>query len=332
MPSRKINDSTLDGFLRCRRKGWLRSAGCPIDSMSEFPGFTQSVATDYESQAKKILMKAVSADDTLQSPEWAQCLNQGYSLILDAHLEARDHVSDSVTLEKAPGASLLPDFHYQPVIYVPSDRVVGHHKMLLAFHGLVVGELQGFFPEYGSIIYGPSFRRSRVRLKSYLARLQPALSELRTTLQDEAKPPVSLNSHCDVCEFSARCRADALESDHLSLLKGMSEKQISRLNSRGIFTVYQLSFTFRSRRRPKHAKPAPPPHSFALQALAHRESNLYVHGSVEIPDSTTKVYFDFEGLPERRFCYLFGAVVCRGESSEYLSFWADSEADEVAAF
>ena len=41
----------------------------------------------------------------------------------------------------------------------------------------------------------------------------------------------------------------AIEKDDLSLLVNMPEKERARLNSKGIFTVTQLSYTFRPRRR-----------------------------------------------------------------------------------
>ena len=329
---RKITELTLDAFIQCQRKGWMRAEAIPTDPMSEYPEFAQSLVADYKSKAHAFLTKTVAGKLICSSGGSNDSLQEGFSLILDARLEVSDYTLESASLHKADRESLLGVFQYEPVTFHPSDSVTEHTKTLLAFHGLVVGELQGAQPEFGSIICGSSFRRTRIRLKPHFDRLLKTLEALRNTLSEENEPTVPLNSHCDVCEFSARCQKAAVESDHLSLLKGISEKQISRNNNKGIFTVHQLSFTFRSRRRSKRAKPSPPPHSYALQALAHRESKLYIHGSVEIPDAPTVVYFDFEGIPDRRFCYLFGALVCRGESTEYLPFWADSEAEEILAF
>jgi hypothetical protein len=41
---------------------------------------------------------------------------------------------------------------------------------------------------------------------------------------------------------------------------------------------------------------------------------------------------DIEGLPDRGFYYLIGALVVRGHSQEYHYFWADDESDQVANF
>ncbi len=67
-------------------------------------------------------------------------------------------------------------------------------------------------------------------------------------------PDLVLNRHCAECEFQARCRKLAVEKDDLSLLAGMSAKERQKLRSKGIFTVTQLSYTFRPRRRPRRQR------------------------------------------------------------------------------
>jgi hypothetical protein len=71
------------------------------------------------------------------------------------------------------------------------------------------------------------------------------------------KPPlVVLNKHCPYCPFEKVCRQQAEESDDLSLLDRMSPKAIPRYRSKGIFTVKQLSFLFKPRRRRRRKTPA----------------------------------------------------------------------------
>ena len=53
-------------------------------------------------------------------------------------------------------------------------------------------------------------------------------------LQASGEPPrLMLNKHCQVCEFRQRCYTQAEKEDNLSLLRGMSEQEISRQNSKG---------------------------------------------------------------------------------------------------
>ena len=108
----------------------------------------------------------------------------------------------------------------------------------------------------------------------------------------------------------------------------MSEKQVTKHNKKGIFTVTQLSYTFRPRKRRKQAQQKPQPHQAALQALGIREQKIHVYGTPELPSCATRIYFDLEGDPDRRFVYLLGMIVWSGETEERFSFWADTPAEE----
>jgi hypothetical protein len=112
----------------------------------------------------------------------------------------------------------------------------------------------------------------------------------------------------------------------------MSEQEIRRQNSKGIFTVRQLLYTFRVRRKNKRAKSRAFPRSFALQALAIRENKVHVHGHYAVPSSPTSVYLDIEGYPDRGSYYLIGLVVVENGVEIRHSFWADCEEEQPAIF
>jgi predicted RecB family nuclease len=112
----------------------------------------------------------------------------------------------------------------------------------------------------------------------------------------------------------------------------MREEEVKKYGRRGIFSVTQLSCTFRPRRTGKRAQDNGPPHSHALQALAIRERKIHVIGSPELPVCSSQIYFDIEGDPERGFVYLIGMVVVIGDTQERFSFWADSPSEEPQLF
>ncbi len=154
---------------------------------------------------------------------------------------------------------------------------------------------------------------------------------MRLQLAGANEPPLALNRHCDLCEFKRLCRAKAEAEDNLTLLKGMTLKEMLHHNSKGIFTVKQLSYTFRSRRPAKRQRQRFP-HDFALQALALRENKVHVHGDPSLVLPPTQVYLDIEGLPDRGFYYLIGALVVTGQSQQYHCFWADDESKQTEIF
>src|SRR5205823_8826051 len=158
------------------------------------------------------------------------------------------------------------------------------------------------------------------------------LEKITALLSNPAPPDLVLNRHCAECEFQARCRQKALEQDDLSLLAGMSAMERNRHRSKGIFTVTQLSYTFRPRRTPKRAKNPARPRYPALQALAIRENTVYVHGSPRLPDSKTQVYLDIEGLPDSESYYLLGVLIVSEGQEAFHSFWASETSQEPGIF
>jgi predicted RecB family nuclease len=108
----------------------------------------------------------------------------------------------------------------------------------------------------------------------------------------------------------------------------MTEKERTDFNRKGIFTVIQLAFTFRPRRRPKELKDKRERHHYALKALAIREKKLHIVGSPEIKIEGTPVFLDVEGLPDRCFYYLVRIRTKVGDLGVQHNLWADGPFDE----
>ena len=156
------------------------------------------------------------------------------------------------------------------------------------------------------------------------------LDRFRKQIESTSPPLMILNSHCSSCEFRDRCRAEAVNRDDLSLLRGMSEKEILAQRKRGINTVTQFACTFRPKSVGTKRKKPLKRHLHALQALAVRDKKVYVVRAPEIPAKTTRVYLDVEGMPDRDFYYLVGVVVETDGQCSAHSFWADDETEEQA--
>ena len=109
-----------------------------------------------------------------------------------------------------------------------------------------------------------------------------AIEKVGSLLASPTPPDLVLNRHCAECEFKTRCRQRAIDQDDLSLLGNMTEKERAKANSRGIFTVTQLSYTFRPRRRPKELKDKREKYHHSLKARAIREGKIYLVGSPKL--------------------------------------------------
>jgi predicted RecB family nuclease len=157
-------------------------------------------------------------------------------------------------------------------------------------------------------------------------------TQMQTLFSSSSPPDLVLIRHCAECEFRDFCRQKAVEKVELTLLAGMTEKQRDGYRAKGIFSITQLSYTFRPRRTPKRTKTPANLHHYPLQALAIREKTVYIHGTPVLPRENVEVYFDIEGLPDRDFYYLLGALVVSNGQESFHSYWADSKLEEQGIF
>jgi predicted RecB family nuclease len=234
-------------------------------------------------------------------------------------------------LIKVQGLSELGQFHYVPVLF-HEGKVRANQRVLLELFGLVLLQLQGRVPATALI------RRSRdkpttIRVAPDLRNAKSVMTEVTQVQMDASAPLLLLNDHCQVCEFRDSCYAQALNEDNLSLLRGMNKLEITRLNNKGIFTVKQLSYTFKARRRPKRAKKFAIVHHFPLQALAIRDKKVFVHGNPALSCSDTRIYLDIEGTQESSY-YLIGIITIADGRQSSDAYWADSDSrqDQIRIF
>jgi hypothetical protein len=186
----------------------------------------------------------------------------------------------------------------------------------------------GKVPEFGKIIHGGDFRTLKIKLPALLKTARSIVEKIARQQASEEPPFPVLNKHCFECKYRLRCRKQAEERNDLSLLPKMSTAERARLHNKGIFSVHQLSYTFRARRKPKYLPSSPDKYSYALKALAIREQKIHVLGAPKLEVAGTRIFLDVEGIPDRDFHYLIGLRIRSGESCEERTFWADGSSDE----
>ncbi len=328
----KITSDVLESHLNCKYKGYLNLAG------------EQGNLSDYErlmGETRERVRLAATAKLLVQHKEGEvlrgltvtpAVLKRGAPLLLDSTVEDKEFGIRLDALQRVAGPSQLGDFHYVPVLFHEAEKPTRKPRALLALLGLVLATVQGREPRWGVLVHGQNCEIHRIKLGTEVQQALRTLQEIREALATGTPPRLMLNPHCQVCEFRERCRAEATAKDDLSLLRSLGEKEIAKYTRRGIFSIAQLSCTFRPRRKHKRSGPKGQPHQHALQALAIRERKVYVLSTPELPVASTRVYLDIEGDPERRFDYLLGMIVEANGVVERHSFWADSPAEEHRLF
>lgn len=326
----KITRDILESYLHCKYKGYLKLTG-QQGTMSDYEALLTEMRAEVRLAAiDKILARHPGEEIPRNVPLTTSALKQGASFILDATLDD-DLVSLHFDgLKKVDGPSKLGDFHYIPMLFHEGEKIPNEERLLLELYGLLLSRLQGQMPIKGIIWHGMECKGTMVRLNADLRKTERLLRELKEMCSADSSPRLTLNDHCQVCEFRKRCHAQAVQDDNISLLGGLGEKEVLRQNKKGIFTVTQYSYTFRPRRKTKKAAHSPRKHHHSLQALAIRENTIFVAHKPDLPHAKTLVYFDVEGMPDRDTYYLIGLRITTGDVACEHSYWADSDKDEEA--
>jgi predicted RecB family nuclease len=195
---------------------------------------------------------------------------------------------------------------YIPVSFVHGDSVTKHNKLVLGFWELLLAEELGSPPTFGKIVHGSRYTIRRVQLAKLANLAEEIVRRLRDIKCGKQVPPLRLNSHCAICEFKSDCHETGVERNDLSLLRELTEKQIAKLNNKGIFAITQYSHSFRPRKTRKNTGKQGPKHDHSLQALALRTQNIHVVERSEFPVKTCRLFFDVESIPDEDFYYLIG--------------------------
>jgi predicted RecB family nuclease len=327
-----ITRDVIESSLHCRYKGYLKLAG-EQGSPSDYEQLMRESRERVRLAATAQLLARHEEGEVLRGLTMTLvALRRGVPLLLDVTFEDKEFCIRFDALQRAAGSSRLGDFHYVPVLFHEAERPARQLRALLGLLGQTLGSVQGRQPGWGVLIYGRNCEVKRFRLRPNVQQTRRAIEVIKE-LQGVGTPPrLTLNSHCQVCEFRHRCHAEATAKDDLSLLRSVGEKEIRKYERRGIFTVTQLSYIFRPRKRSKRQRQQKQPHYPALQALAIRDKKIYVLGTPDLPASPVRIYFDIEGDPERGFDYLIGLIIEANGGEEHLSLWADTPAEEQRVF
>ena len=140
------------------------------------------------------------------------------------------------------------------MLFHEGRKIGKEQKVVLEFLGLLLSQVQGKSPAYGILWHGKECTPTRIKLGAGLRKGEQTLRELREMSDSPSPPKLTLNDHCRVCEFRKGCLAKAEEVDSLTLLDRMTPKLMRRYEKKGIFTVTQLSYLIRPRRRKRKAK------------------------------------------------------------------------------
>jgi autotransporter passenger strand-loop-strand repeat protein len=124
-----------------------------------------------------------------------------------------------------------------PVVFSPWDKPELIDNLLICFGAVALAQVSGIWASAGVLIYGTGYRRKLIKTNQHFARVYPVLEAVRKVHEASIAPPVVLNRHCSTCDFQPQCRQLAIDQDDLTLLRGMTEKERSKIKRKGISTI-----------------------------------------------------------------------------------------------
>jgi len=327
-----ITNKVIESFLQCKYKSYLQFNN------------ESGIKTDYElvqneiteSFKKRFSEKLHTAShirllSTFDFQKKIQCAD-GLTYVIAPSVQSKEYKINFDAVEISLQTSSTKIISHIPITISPKGNVSKCEKLSFAVTCLIVSQLQHTTFEFGKIIYGVQSKSVKLLLSTYLSEAQRILRSLRKTVHSENAPRFYHNDNCKICEFQKVCRAVLIEKDDLSLLGRISEKEVLKRNDRGFFTIQQLSYTYRPRRKRKNPSPKNERFLWELKSLALREQRTFVQELPKLPKSVVDVYLDFEGLPDEHFHYLIGMILKDGETERQMSFWANSQIEEEAIF
>jgi predicted RecB family nuclease len=326
--NKTITSEIVVAYAQCPRKAYLLLCSNEAGRVNEYIAILERQKSINQNSYLDNLRQQYPVIPTYNGRE----LRNGSSFLMGETLQDKDCEADYGILTKVVSPSLLGEHSYEPTIFVGTHQIDSDRKLELIFVGYVLGQIQGKPPALGRII-SAELKSHTVSLDNGYKILTSILQNLRELIQaDSSEPPsLVLNKHCSYCQFQHLCQTQAEKDDNLSLLSHSTAKVLKHYEKKGIFTVNQLSYLYKPRRRNKRAKKAPLRlHNLELQALAIRTNKIYLHELPQLTRKPIELFLDIEGIPDEQYEYLIGLLVCdETNSCNHYSFWADVREDEA---
>ena len=284
-------------------KCWLRAGG-EVSTANAYVEWVKTQDGSYRANETARLVResasnevaALLAIENLRSVRWQ------FATSVPAQAQINSYSVESCldAVERMPSDNWGKPARLIPLRFIFRNKLTKDDKLLLGFDAFVLSETLGREISLGKIIHGDGHVCLRVKASPLADEVRKCLEKIAALLSNSTPPDLALNRHCAECEFRNRCYQKALETDDLSLLAGVSARERQKLHSKGIFSVTQLSYTFRPRRRPKRLRDKREKYHHALKALAIREKKIHIAGSPELKIGGSPVYLDVEGLSSTR--------------------------------
>ena len=215
-----VTQELFAAYLNCPTKAYLMHSAIPTEQ-TKFGRWKADIQNKLRQQGVELLRKQ-SRLEIKESPTADDLSAKRSALYVNCSIgfeELRSLIDAVEKIELRGRKSQLLPCRCQL-----DKRAERHEKLLLAYDALCLQAFTGVPIRVGKLVDGVSKRAKKFQLNSPLKAVQEHMRRLTELLTQEKEPPLILNRHCVECEFRARCREKATETDDLSLLSKIALK------------------------------------------------------------------------------------------------------------
>ena len=275
----KLTSILFEAFLKCPTKCYLRSTA-QTGSRNAYADWVCEQNDAYRKESAYRLIKMLpDGEHAVTAPDNPNLKTATWTLAVDLKLESGTMDARLHAVERIPSEGRGIPAEFIPIRFNFLNKLTKDDRHLLAFDAMLLSDILGQEVRLSKIIHGENHATLKIKVPSLLGTVRKLAGKMSALLASGSPPDLILKRHCGECEFRDYCRQKAVEKDDLSLLSGMSEKERKKNRGKGIFTVTQLSYTFRPRRRPKRLRAKREKYHHALKALAIREKKIHIVGT-----------------------------------------------------
>ena len=315
----QITSEILQSFIHCSYKAYRKSKS-ENGELSDFEKLTFQL----RNSQKELFAEKLSFEKKLIENQHAtnNFTFTTFGIILDSKF------SNINVLLILDGIEILGKNKIIPILLIPFEKVSKADKLFAALQAVYLQNEFHFQIEKCKVVYGKNLNQTGFKLTTFSKTIKKYIGELNKILFHPNHPVFYRNIHCQICEFNNDCSTKLKERDDLSLLTALKPKEILQKNNRGIFSVKQLSYSYRPKKNPYRKRKFLP----ELKALAIKENKTFIQETFELRQVVTEIFIDFEGIIDRGSIYLIGAVIIDNNIKSEYSFWADNSNDEESIF
>lgn len=357
-----LTDEILFDYQRCQRRSFL-NLHADSNLLAPKSDWVLQIQSDSQSYRNQVLTSFLPQEpiyprgDVMAAAKatW-EMMQQGVELIANGVLlvegnadlppglpENATLVSHPDLLVKQPGASGFGDWLYMPVDIKFSKRPKRVYQIIAAFHAWILQRLQGVLAPAELIL------RSKgsyvVDVGAFLPPMKQLLADCAGMLLSGEEPEVFISRHpCDMCRWFNSCYAAAKETQHLSLLPGVTPSRyqiLQQLQLHQVATLAAADATELSGHLLDNCHGNSVESDRVAYALILQAQAVLHNHPLPLPDSgdfaaepwgthNVELYFDIEAEPDRDLTFLHGVLVVDrlAHTETFYPFLAEKPEDE----